>query len=157
MAKILLINASPETKGHTARMAAEMIGAHEYQTLRLADYRINSYGSELPGDQLPEIIEQMKQADVVVIGTPVYWHNLAGVLRVLMDRFYGWIEEDAFEGTPMFAIYQGAAPTEWMLKDGEYTLERFAQMYGFSWQGMATSEREARELNRKFESVLAAL
>lgn len=155
MKKILFINASPEKQGNTARMAAELIGRHPYTSITLADYRINTYGSTLPGDQLPEIVEALQQADLVVIGSPVYWHNLAGSIRVVMDRFYGWIEEGAFEGKLMFGIYQGAAPTDWMLKDGEYTLERFARMYGFTYLGTATSDHEARSLHTAFEKAAA--
>lgn len=154
MKKILFINASPRRNGNTARMAAEVIGNHDYQTLTLADYRINSYGSNLDGDELDQIVKAMKQADGLVIGSPVYWHNLAGILRVVMDRFYGWIDDGTFQGRDLFVIYQGAAPTDWMLHDGEYSLQRFATMYGFNWKGVATSDEEAGRLHTVFEEIL---
>ena len=31
----------------------------------------------------------MKAADTIVIGSPVYWHNICGAVRNLLDRFYG--------------------------------------------------------------------
>ncbi|WP_304743371.1 flavodoxin family protein, partial [Dubosiella newyorkensis] len=84
MERILFINSSPEKNGNTARLAAALLEGHSYEMITLADYRINSYGSRLPGDQFDEILEKIKKADVVVLGSPVYWHNLSGGLRVLL-------------------------------------------------------------------------
>ena len=35
-----------------------------------------------------------------------------------------------------------------MLDRGEYTMSRFAALYGADYMGMATNEREARELGK---------
>ncbi|MCI2109273.1 MAG: NAD(P)H-dependent oxidoreductase [Bacteroidales bacterium] len=40
----------------------------------------------------------MKEADIVVIGSPVYWHNICALVRTVMERFYGTIDEGAFSG-----------------------------------------------------------
>ena len=34
----------------------------------------------------------MKKADTIVIGSPVYWHNICGSVRNVLDRFYGKVE-----------------------------------------------------------------
>jgi hypothetical protein len=36
-----------------------------------------------------------------------------------------------------------------MLDAGEYTMKRFAALYGLSYQGMATTQKEAAELAAK--------
>ena len=36
-----------------------------------------------------------------------------------------------------------------MIDDGEYTMSRFAGMYGFSYEGMATNKSEAKALRSK--------
>ncbi len=64
-----------------------------------------------------------------------------------MERFYGTIPEGEFGGKRLFFIYQGAAPTKMMLDDGEYSMSRFARMYGFSYEGMAG----AKELRSKLK------
>lgn len=49
-------------------------------------------------------------------------------------------------GKKMYFIYQGAAPEQWMLDDGKYTMNRFASMYGMEFAGMATNRQEAAAL-----------
>lgn len=144
--KALFINGSPNPNGTTARFAKALFGSTPYETLSLTDYRINAYGQTLPGDQFEEVVAKMKEADVVAIGSPVYWHNICGSVRNLLDRFYGPVAAGSMKGKTLYFLYQGAAPEKWMLDAGEYTMSRFAQMYGFTWGGMATTEAQAKKL-----------
>ena len=89
MTKVLFINGSPERQGNTTGLAAALLKGTEAETLNLTDYRINVYGQTLPGDQFDEVLAMMKKADVLIIGSPVYWHNICGSVRNLLDRFYG--------------------------------------------------------------------
>lgn len=144
--KILFINGSPQVNGNTAALAKTLLEGCNYETLMLTDYRINAYGQTLPGDQLDSVVAKIRQADIVVIGSPVYWHNICASVRTLMERFYGTISEGSFRGKRLFFLYQGAAPTKMMLDDGEYTMSRFAGMYGFTYEGMANNKRQAKAL-----------
>ena len=97
---ILFINGSPNKKGNTARLAAALLGSHDYETLNLTDYRINVYGQRLAGDQFDEVMAKIKAADTIVIGSPLYWHNICASVRTLMERFYAacapsWIASTA--------------------------------------------------------------
>ena len=56
----------------------------------------------------------------------------------------------------IFFLYQGAAPTKKMIDDGEYTMSRFAGMYGFTYEGMATSKKEAKALREKLKYIKKA-
>ena len=82
---ILFINGSPNKNGNTAALAAELLKGHEYETLNLTDYTIGAYGQNLPGDGLDAVIGAMKQADTIVIGSPLYWHNICGSVRLTAD------------------------------------------------------------------------
>ena len=146
--KILFVNGSPNKKGNTAQLAAALLEGNEYETLNLVDYRINVYGQELPGDQLDEVLVKIKGADVLVIGSPLYWHNICGSVRTLLDRFYGPVESGSLKGK-LFFLFQGAAPEKWMLEAGDYTMRRFASLYGLSYEGMATNRKEAVRLSAK--------
>ena len=143
---ILFINGSPNKNGNTAALAAELLKDHEYETLNLTDYTIGAYGQNLPGDGLDAVIGAMKQADIVVIGSPLYWHNICGSVRTLLDRFYGPVASGSLRGKTLYFLFQGAAPEQWMLDAGKFTMQRFAKLYGLSWGGMATTEGEARAL-----------
>lgn len=145
---ILFINGSPNKNGNTAALAAELLKDHEYETLNLTDYTIGAYGQNLPSDGLDTVIGAMKQADTIVIGSPLYWHNICGSVRNVLDRFYGKVESGELSGHKLYFVFQGAAPEQWMLEAGEYTMKRFAVLYGMSYGGMATNKAEAEKLNK---------
>ncbi len=146
---MLFINGSPNKNGNTAALAAKIANGKPYKTLNLMDYRINCYGQTLPGDQFDEVVAAMRDADTVIIGSPLYWHNICGSVRNLLDRFYGPVESGSMRGKKLMFILQGAAPEKWMLDAGEYTMQRFAALYGFTYQGMATNEHQAVALAAK--------
>ena len=85
----------------------------------------------------------MKKADTIVIGSPLYWHNICGSVRNVLDRFYGLVSESELQGREMYFLFQGAAPEKWMLEAGEYTMKQFAGLYGMNYKGMATDRTEA--------------
>lgn len=124
--KILFINGSPNKEGNTAALAEVLLSGKEYETLNLTDYRIGSYGQNFSDDQLDEVIGKMKQSEMIVIGSPLYWHNICGSVRNMLDRFYGLVPEGALSGRTMYFLFQGAGPEKWMLEAGEYTMKRFA-------------------------------
>ena len=145
---ILFINGSPNKNGNTAAMAVELLKGHNYETLNLTDYTISAYGQELPGDGLDAVIEAMEKAEIIVIGSPVYWHNICGSVRNVLDRFYGKVENGSLGGRKLYFIFQGAAPEKWMLEAGEYTMKRFAALYGMTYGGMVTNSDDAVKLNK---------
>ena len=146
---ILVINGSPEKSGNTAKLAAELLKGHDYTTLNLTDYTIGAYGQNLPNDGLDTVIHAMKQADTIVIGSPVYWHNICGSVRNVLDRFYGKVENGSLNGRKLFFVFQGADPAKWMLEAGDYTMKRFAGLYGMTYGGMVTNKLDAARLSKE--------
>lgn len=148
---ILFINGG-EKNGNTARMGRELIGDRAFTQIDLADTKVYDYGQVFAGgedDQFDEVLAAVRKADVLVMGSPVYWHNLSGMLRNLLDRFYGPVPEGSLSGKRLFFVFQGAAPSADMLKWGEYTMSRFAGLYGMAYEGMASTTSEARKLGER--------
>ena len=145
---VLFINGSPNPDGNTAGLAKILLNGKNYETLNLTDYVIGVYGQKLPNDQFDEVIAKIKAADVLVIGSPVYWHNICGSVRTLLDRCYGPVGQGELSGK-LFFIFQGAAPEKWMLEAGEYTMSRFAGLYGLSYEGMIVNSSDAKKLSAK--------
>lgn len=147
---ILFINGG-EKGGNTSRMGRELIGDRGYDQIDLADTKVYDYGHALaggPDDRFKEVLGAVRSADVLVMGSPVYWHDLSGMMRCLLDRFYGPVAKGGLSGKRLFFIFQGEAPTPEMLERGRYTMERFASLYGMTFEGMAANTEEARELGR---------
>lgn len=135
---ILFINGSPNEDGNTVRLAKKFLKNKEYETLHLVDYRIFTYGQNFEDDEFNDVLVKMKEADTIVIGSPLYWHSMSGSVRVLLERFYNYVREDAFKGKDLYFIFQGYAPTSEQLEAGEYTMKRFSNKYGFTYKGMIT-------------------
>ena len=117
--RILFINGSPNHHGNTAALAAVLLKGKEYKTLNLTDYTIGAY-----------------------------WHNICGSVRNVLDRFYGKVANGELSGRRLYFVFQGAAPEEWMLDAGEYTMQRFAGLYGMTYGGMVSSKADAEKLNQ---------
>ena len=146
---ILFINGSPNKNGNTVKLAETLMNGKGYETLELVDYKVYGYGQHFEDDQFDQIIQKMKEADTIVVGSPVYWHNMSGMVRNLIDRFYGPVPSGALKGRKFVFLFQGAAPEDWMLEKAEYTMSRFARMYGMAYVGMASNSREAKTLSGK--------
>ena len=144
--EILFINGSPEKNGNTAALAKQLLEDKEYETMMLTDYRINAYGQKLAGDQFEEVLLIMREAKTIIIGSPLYWHNICGSVRNLIDRFYGPVKEGELSDKKFIFIFQGAAPEKWMLEAGYFTMKRFSAMYGMTYLGMVTNNAQAKQM-----------
>ena len=146
---ILFINGSPNYKGNTASLALDVLKDRVFKQVNCIDFQINVYGQNLPGDQFEEILNLMKGSDIIIIGSPMYWHNICGSIRTLLDRFYGPVNEGELKGKKLVFVFQGAAPEKWMLDAANYTMERFARLYGLDYLGMVTNRKEALVISKK--------
>lgn len=148
---ILFINGSPNKNGNTVSLADILLRGKDFETLHLVDYKIYSYGQDFPDDQFDEVFTEMQKADTIILGSPLYWHSMSGAVRNLLDRSYGTIAKDAFAGKNLYFIFQGAAPTKEQLAAGEYTIGRYALLYGMDYKGMITNCREAENIARNIK------
>lgn len=149
MQPILFVNGSPHKDGNTARLAATLLKGRAYDTLDLVNYRIYEYGQSFDDDQFDEVMERVRRADTLVMGSPCYWHNLSGLLRCFLDRHYGSVERDEMHTARLAFVFQGEAPERWMFEAAEYTIRRYASLYGMEYLGMATKAEEAYRLATK--------
>lgn len=98
---VLVISASPRRGGNTDLLCDEFVrGAQEVggnvEKIFLDDYKIDffheqheqSADSVAPDDQAPLIIDKMAKADIIVLSSPVYYMNIDGQLKTLMDRCF---------------------------------------------------------------------
>ena len=131
------------------RLAETLLAGKAYDTIHLSDYKIYCYGQSYEDDEFTKVLTAMQQADTIVIGSPVYWHNMSGAVRNLLDRLYGALAKRSMTGKRLFFLFQGAAPDKWMIEAGEYSVRIFSQLYGLDYMGMATTTAQAKELARK--------
>lgn len=100
--KVLVISASPRRGGNTDLLCDEFVrGASEVggtvEKIFLDDYKIDFFHEKhtvnpdsvmTEGDQAPMLVGKMADADIIVLSSPVYYMNIDGQLKTLMDRCY---------------------------------------------------------------------
>lgn len=102
--KILVLNGSPRPNGHTAQMlsafreGAEKSG-HEVRQLDVCRMNIHGClgceychtrgsGTCIQRDDMQQIYPLLHSAQMLVLASPIYYHNLSGQLKCTIDRFY---------------------------------------------------------------------
>ena len=120
--KILGINGSARKQGNTAKLVQEILAgakaaSHEVSYLDVSELNIKAclackYCRKHAGicvikDDMEDVCQQMLAADVLVVGTPVYFATMTGNLKTLLDRvFYSKILPEApFTGKKVVAAY----------------------------------------------------
>ena len=108
--KIVILNGSPRRAGNTAALAAEFTRGAEEAGNSVAEFFLDSmdihgckgcFGGhssrECPcvqKDDMDKIYPAVKECDVVVLATPLYYWNMSGQLRMAVDRLFALEEGD---------------------------------------------------------------
>lgn len=122
--RVLIISASPRKAGNTDLLADEfMRGAKEagaqVEKIFLGDYDIKFYTEpesapgesiQWPQDDAQMITNKMVDADVIVLASPVYFMNINGQLKTLIDRTFSRFME--IKDKEFFYITACADPLE---------------------------------------------
>ena len=102
--QILVLNGSPRQKGNTRKMidafaeGAESAG-HQVDVVDVCQKQIGGCmaceychtkgkGVCVQKDDMQEVYALLKQADMLVLASPIYYHGLSGQLKCTLDRFY---------------------------------------------------------------------
>lgn len=151
---ILFVNGSPHRDGHTARMAADLLAGLDYDTLNLIDYRMDPlYSEHTDGDQFEQVRARLVSADVIVLGTPVYWHSLGALPRTLFERMYG-APSAGLAGRKLAFFTQGVQPRDMPgMGATAYTITRFSALYGLDLVGTAFGAEDIPALRRAIDAA----
>lgn len=111
--KILAIHGSPRTIRSTTRRLAGLVleGAaedgSETEMIDLADYHVTPCtaceaclltGTCVFGDDVPALVTRMREADAIILGSPVYIDNISGQMKVFFDRLADAIHYQVLAG-----------------------------------------------------------
>ncbi|MCP3029157.1 flavodoxin family protein [Halobacillus sp. A5] len=110
--KALFLNASLKKSDQTSNtegLAQEVIDLYskegvESEVVRLADYNI-PYGIEKDlgeGDEWPQIFEKVKQADILILASPIWLGEKSSLAAVAMERLYGSSSETNEKGQSIY-------------------------------------------------------
>ena len=151
MEKILFVNSSPNREGNTYRIGEELLKDKEHDVLQMADYRISQYGQVFEDDEMKDVLKEMDKYDILVIGSPVYWYTVGGMLKTFIDRLYMLPEAEALRGKKLYLFAQGSAPSSDTVKSIEFLSNRLSYLMGMELMGVVTDSSDGREILSKMK------
>ena len=105
--KVVILNGSPRRAGNTAALAAEFTRGAKEVGNTVVEFFLDSmdihgckgcFGGhssrECPcvqKDDMDKIYPAVKECDVVVLATPLYYWNMSGQLRMAVDRLFALV------------------------------------------------------------------
>ncbi len=180
--RILAITGSPRPKGNTSHLVdqaleeAAKMGA-DTEKIVLSQYKVNpclghdecpSFESCLQKDDAGWILDRFREADGVILSTPVYYYNVSAQMKAFIDRNYfiykhsqkymaravGLVvvaEQIGIEDT-LHTLRQFADELE-VSEQGIFTVTGYAQKVGDAAKDSRLAE-EAREMGRRMAQYL---
>ena len=89
MKNVLIVSSSPRKKGNSQRLCEEFKkGAEERGNCRACDFCMKNNGTCVQKDDMAEVLESFKKADVLVLATPVYFYGICAQMKTFIDRTY---------------------------------------------------------------------
>lgn len=103
--KVIAINGSPKKEGntyHALKMIGDELKNHEidFEILHIGNKAIHgclacgkcaetkNEKCSIANDQVNDLLQIVKQADGIVLGTPVYYSGIAGTMKSFADRLF---------------------------------------------------------------------
>lgn len=127
---VLIISASPRKGGNSDTLCDEfMKGAietgNQVDKIRLAEldiaycsacYACKTKGHCVKQDDMEQVIAKMRNADVIVLATPVYFYTMCAQMKTMIDRTLGGAQQTGLENKEFYLIATAA--------DGKAAIER---------------------------------
>lgn len=83
-------------------------------------------------DEMQKLYEKVRKTDVIIIGTPNYFDNVTGMLKVFMDRtnpFYSGGSTSELKGKKLITIVIGGGKIKNSKRVGETALKYFSDAH----------------------------
>ena len=100
--RVLIVNGSPRPKGNTKQMIQAFCegletAGHEYGVYEVCKINIHGClaceychtkgnGQCVQKDDVAEIAEKLRRAETIVFSTPIYFYEMSGQMKTLLDR-----------------------------------------------------------------------
>ncbi|MGO9175157.1 MAG: flavodoxin family protein [Desulfobaccales bacterium] len=149
--KIVVALGSPRPEGNCAVLAQKVCDAAEGRGAEVRKFFVNKMdfkacqGCEsckttsdrcILEDELTEVLGAIKEADTLVLASPVNWGDISGRLKCFFDRTYSYLNPDFSSRLPggkkAVLILLQAEPEEGEVDDIFPRYEHWLRLYGFS-------------------------
>lgn len=153
--QILLLNGSPRRKGNTSALAEELKRGAQESGNTVCEFFLNDMeihgclgcfgGGKDPHspcvqkDDMEQIYPAYRQADVIVLATPLYYWTISGQLKCAFDRLFAVAECDPDYRNPKKESILLMAAEGYGFEESEYWYDRLEKHMGWKSQAWARS------------------
>lgn len=154
MNKILFMNCSPNKNGNTYRIGEKILENIEHNVIQMVDFKIYQYGQIYDDDQIKEVFNEIQKSDTIVIGTPVYWYTVGGILKTFIDRLYLLPEAKILNGKKLYVFAQGESPDKATKDSITFLATRVASLMGMELESVVIDTSDGKKIinNMKIEN-----
>jgi multimeric flavodoxin WrbA len=107
--KVVGIVGSPRKQGNTATLVSEILRGAQDAGAETGIYHLNAMnirgcqgcrackkqeGACVQSDDMQSLYAEIRGADAIVVGTPVYFCQMTGQTKIFMDRLYAFVNAD---------------------------------------------------------------
>lgn len=153
MNKVLFMNCSPNKNGNTYQIGEKILANKEHKVLQMADYKISQYGQVYEDDQIGEVFKEIEKVDTIVIGAPIYWYTVGGILKTFIDRLYLLPEAEVLKGKKLYLFAQGTKPDEATKNSVTFLANRVATLMGMELKVVVTDTSDGNEIIAKIKEI----
>lgn len=166
--KVVGFVGSPRKEGNTAALVGEVLRGAEQAGAKTKIYHLNEMdingcqgcrACKKPGavcvqkDDMTSIYDEIRAADAVVVGSPVYFCQMTGQTKIFLDRLYAFLNADFTnklgEGKKTVMVYTQGQP-----KPGLFQQSFDLNNSTFSLVGLKVQETIVAGGNRQADDVL---
>jgi len=87
--KAVVIQGSARSLGNTRQLIGYLKSKFQFDIIDLKDYTINHYDYTFKNqkdDFKPLVAHIIKNYDLLIFATPIYWYSMSGIMKVFFDR-----------------------------------------------------------------------
>ena len=140
------MNFSPNKDGNTFKIGEKLLKGKNYDIMQMQDYKISQYGQVFKDDEIKEVFDKIKEYDTLVIGTPVYWYTVSGLLKTFIDRLYMLKEAENLNGKNLYLFAQGSGPDSDTVKSITFLATRLCTLMGMNLKGVSVDSSDGQKI-----------
>lgn len=155
---ILVLNGSPRAQGDTAKMVKAFRSAAENAGHAVTVFPVcrmdvrgclaceychgKGQGTCVQKDDMQAIYDALRETDMLVLASPIYYHNISGQLKCVIDRFYAALFPAAPERLKKAAMFLASGDAD-MADGARFSFEGdFLGYLGLEDMGLYTNHDE---------------
>lgn len=159
--KILVLNGSPHPQGNTSKMTAAFkevaeAAGHDVMEFRVAGMDIKGClaceychgkgaGICVQKDDMQRIYAELKDIEMLVLASPIYYHGISGQLKCAIDRFYSALFPKAPESLKYVSMFLASGDKD-QYKGARFSFDGdFLGYLGLEDKGFFTCAGEVKE------------